>query len=160
MHKHKLRYVSKLLYHLICIIFVQKGAMVPAVVCHSIFSAAKWGSYFWIMLFLVKCEANVLPCYRRIVGEANHSSRRSITQLLQIACLIPVFDLKKALGFCAHLTQAARNDATAQHLHLFSLTTPVHSICWSQCSTIVPQLLSFNYNSWCHFILQVRKCHC
>lgn len=41
MHKQKLRHVPKLLYHLICIIFVQKGAMMPAVVCHSFFSAAK-----------------------------------------------------------------------------------------------------------------------
>lgn len=42
--------------------------------------------------------------------------------------LIADFNLKK--GFCVHtpLTQSAKDDATAQHFHGFSFTTPAYSI--------------------------------
>ena len=75
--------------------------MVPAVVCHCFFffSCCQVKLLFLdrVVDVLVKCEANVLPRYRRIVGEADHSSRRSITQLLQIARFNSSFRLKEGV---------------------------------------------------------------
>lgn len=82
--------------HLICTIFVFKEATVSAVVLLW-FSAAKWSSYFRAVLFLDKCEANVLPIYRRTVGEANPSKCRRITQLLQTAQFNSSFHVKEGV---------------------------------------------------------------
>lgn len=82
--------------HLICIFFVFKEATCLQS-CHCVFLLPSKALIFGPCCCFVKCGANVLPIYRRMVGEANPSKCRNITQLLQKAQFNSRFQLEEGV---------------------------------------------------------------